>query len=260
MNNNNLILIPARSGSTRVKNKNIRKLGGTPLLGHIISSAVASNAGRVMVSTNDDEIADCARKYGAETPFRRPAEMATAKAPSIWVILHTLQWLKENEGWQPEMIAYCPPTNPFTTSQTISEMFHILARRPEVDSIVTMTQPSTHPFRIIRRKDNGLMSVGVVSIDGKTILDIERSQDWPEVWEGSPACRMTRSDFFVNMLKQTDDVTSLSGRTYSPDNCLGHEIPYWEAFDIDDENDWSMAEILIESTIRTLDKPWLLAS
>ena len=68
--------------------------------------------------------------------------------------------------------------------------------------------------------------------------DIERSQDWPAVWEGSPACRMTRTRYFGDLIEQTGDPLSLTGKTYDVANCLGYEIPPEEAFDIDEEMDF----------------------
>ncbi len=242
----NLILIPARSGSTRVKNKNIRRLGDRPLIGHVIQSALDSRAGRVIVSTNCADIARTARKLGAETPFMRPPELATAEAASIWVILDALRRLKRDQGWTPAMVAYCPPTNPFTTGHTIKEMFTQLAAGPaEINSIVTITTPQTHPFRIVARQSDGRLQVGPIEVQGQTILDIERSQDWPPVWEGSPACRMTRASFFLDQLANVTDVRTIAGKTYDADHCTGYEIPPREAFDIDDEDDWALAQYLL---------------
>ena len=82
---------------------------------------------------------------------------------------------------------------------------------------------------------------GVISIDGKTVNEVERSQDWPVVWEGSPACRLTRTRYFVGLLKKTTVIGSISGKTYDVSSCLGHEIPPDEAFDIDEEDDFLQA-------------------
>ena len=219
-------------------------LADKPLIGHIIKNALTSKTGRVVVSTNSETIAATARKYGAETPFLRPEMLSDAEAPSLWVILHALQWFQKHEGRRPEMVAYCPPTNPFTQADTFAEMFLRLEKRPDINSIVTITTPQTHPFRIIKQQNDGTLAIGVITIDGKTILDIERSQDWPIVWEGSPACRLTRTTYFYHLLEKVDDLTTLSGRTYDPKSCLGYEISPREAFDIDDEGDWQMAELL----------------
>jgi N-acylneuraminate cytidylyltransferase len=239
-----LVLIPARSGSTRVKHKNIRPLGGIPLLGHIVSTAVSSGVGRVIVSTNSDEHAAVARSFGAETPFRRPAELAQASSSALSTILHALQWLKLTETRVPELVAICPPTNPFTAAATISGAAKTLSASPEFNSIVTITVPHTHPFRIVGREPDGRLRVGLIEINGKTIHDVERTQDWPTLWEGSPACRMTRSSYFMAKLDEPGELGRIPGKTYDPDSCLGFEIDRRQAFDIDDEEDWAIAEAL----------------
>ncbi len=240
----NLILIPARSGSTRVLNKNIRLLGGKPLVSHTIENAIQAKSGRVILSTNSKEIAKIAQQYGSETPFLRPEELSTATAASISAIIHALLWFKENENWIPEMIAFLPPTNPFIQSVTIRNMFSRLKEHPNVNSIVTITQPRTHPFRIVRQADDGMIENGIIKINGQSINDIERSQDWPIVWEGSPACRLTRSRYFLEMVEKSDSPFDISGKTYDNNNCLGYEITERESFDIDNSNDFKMAQML----------------
>ena len=242
----NLILIPARSGSTRVRDKNVRMLGGKPLVAHAVGAAVDSGAGRVVVSTDSEEIAAIAAAYGAETPFLRPKELSDAHASSTWCILHALQWFRENEEWEPDIVAFCPPTNPFLRPSSVREMCETLAKRNDVNSIVTVARPEIHPFTIVKRGPDDRLEVGVVSIDGKTILDLERSQDWPQVWYGAAACRATRCSFFFGLLegvKATTDVTY--GKTYDVDSSIGYTIDVIESFDIDDEADWALAEQII---------------
>jgi len=238
-----LILIPARSGSTRVKHKNIKYLGGMPLIGHSITQAVASKIGRVIVSTDSEDIVRVANEFGAQTPFLRPDILSTSTAPSSWVILHALQWLRDNENYIPRIVAYCPPTNPFIKSKTICEMFNIFKKEENFNSIVTITKPKTHPFRTVRKGKKGKLDIGAIEIDQKTIRNIERSQDWPEVWENSPACRMTFSAFFFNLLERNKNISGIAcTKTYDVDSCTGYEIGSVEAMDIDDNDDWLMAE------------------
>ncbi len=241
---NNLILIPARSGSTRVSDKNVRELAGKPLVAHVIECALQAKSGRVLVSTNCEEIRGIALQYGAEAPFLRPAEISTATATSLSTILHALLWLRENEGEVPEALAFIPPTNPFVQAVTVRNMFLMLKEQPEWNSIVTITQPKTHPFRIVRVHEDGGIENGIVSIEGKTINDLERSQDWPVVWEGSPACRMTRVRYFMELMKGQESPLTIPGKTYDNHKCLGYEISKREAFDIDTAYDFKMAEML----------------
>ncbi len=244
---NNLILIPARSGSSRVSGKNLRDLKDRPLISHIITAAKESGIGRVVVSTDSREIASAAENYGAEAPFLRPLELSINTAPSLWCILHALKWFKENENWIPEVVAFCPPTNPFTKKETIANMYRALTDRKDINSIVTIAQPLSHPFTLVKILSDNRLQVGPIAIDGKTILDIERSQDWPVVWEGSAACRMTKSAFFISLLDKAQyQITDLFGKTYDVDSCIGYKIDRFESFDINDENDWFIAEQIIK--------------
>ena len=147
-----LVLIPARAGSTRVRNKNLRMLGSKHLVGFQIETAIQSGIGRVIVSTNSEEIAALCKNYGAEIPFYRPDEISGANSSSLSVIDHALTWLAEHELWAPEVVAYCPPTNPFLKPETLRSMLELLEGRPDVNSVVTVTEAFTHPFRIVVEK------------------------------------------------------------------------------------------------------------
>lgn len=243
-----LILIPARSGSTRVKNKNLKPLGGKPLVAYPIQTGLGSKIGRVVVSTNDSEISKTAQSFGASVPFLRPDSLSQAASSSLDVILHALEWFQSNEKWVPEFIAFCPPTNPFLKPETLTEMKTMLKSSKAANSVVTITQARCHPFRIVGLDHEHRLSAGVLSIDGKTIRDLERTQDWPKVFEGSPACRMTRSRYFLSM--QESGKKDSGGKTYDLDSALGYEVDGVQAFDIDDEMDWMMAEALVQSIRR----------
>jgi CMP-N-acetylneuraminic acid synthetase len=193
------------------------------------------------VSTNDDAIADVARAFGAEVPFRRPAGLATATASSLSAILHALDWLARNEGWRPGLVAFCPPTNPFTSPRTLATMFDRLAQEARVNSMVTIAPPRTHPFRIVCEREDGTLRNDCVTLDGKTINDFERSQDFPIVWEGSPACRMTRARFFEALLAAGGDMARAAGKTYDASSVIGYRISRLEATDIDDAEDFELA-------------------
>lgn len=114
-NKSNIIsIIPARGGSKGVPGKNIKSLGGHPLIAYsIVASKMCPSIGRTIVSTDSKEIADIARQYGADVPFLRPAEFAGDQSTDYDVVLHTLNWLSENERSHPELLVYLRPTTPF---------------------------------------------------------------------------------------------------------------------------------------------------
>ena len=100
-------IIPARSGSKGVPDKNIKLLAGKPLIAYSIASAqLTDNIQRVIVSTDSERYAEIASEYGAETPFLRPAELSVDSSTDYDVLKHTLDWLQVNEGFQPEYLVY----------------------------------------------------------------------------------------------------------------------------------------------------------
>ncbi len=119
-------IIPARGGSRGIPRKNIRPLGGKPLIAHAITSALqAQRVDRVIVNTEDDEIAEVARAYGAETPFLRPARLATDTAKLGDVIQHNLAWFENHEGRAPDYVVSLLATSPFRPAGLID---HLLER------------------------------------------------------------------------------------------------------------------------------------
>ncbi len=108
-----LALIPARGGSKSIPRKNILPFAGFPLIAFSIAAGLASETvNRVIVSTDDEEIAGFSRRYGAETPFIRPAHLAEDSTPDLPVFQHALEWLQENEAYQPDIVVQLRPTSP----------------------------------------------------------------------------------------------------------------------------------------------------
>jgi CMP-N,N'-diacetyllegionaminic acid synthase len=241
--NDNIILIPARSGSTRIKDKNLKLLKGNPLIFYAIKSAIKSQCGPVYVSTDSLKYAEIAGTYGAEVPYLRPKYLSSSTTPSIWVIIHFLKWFQSKNGFVPSFITFCPPTNPNLKHNTISSMLEKLREKKEFNSIVTYTKPKTHPFRIIGLDSSGRIINDIVNIKGKTINDYERSQDFPKCYEGSPACRITRTVFFLNLLKKFKSIKKIKyNKTYDYAKCIGYEISEEESIDIDTLDDFVKAE------------------
>jgi N-acylneuraminate cytidylyltransferase len=152
-----LALIPARGGSKRVPRKNIRRLWGKPLIAYSIETALQSKEiNRIICSTEDQEIADIALKYGVEVPFLRPEKFAQDSSGDTEVYLHALRWLKENEGYQPDIITNLRPTNPLRRPEVIDDILQTLVSRPDVDSIRTVCKSPYSVFlmRTINQEKN----------------------------------------------------------------------------------------------------------
>ena len=114
-----LVIVPARGGSKSIPRKNIRRFAGHPLLAYSIAAGrQAESVGRVLVSTDDAEIVEVARRFGAEAPFLRPAELAGDDTPDLPVFEHALEWLRREEGYQPEVVVQLRPTSPVRPFRT----------------------------------------------------------------------------------------------------------------------------------------------
>ena len=144
-----LALIPARSGSKSVPDKNIRIVAGKPMLAWSIGHALgAGSITRVIVSTDSQEYAKIAREYGAEVPFIRPAEFATDTALDIDVFRHALMWLDENEGYRPDIIVQLRPTYPKRRVDDIEAMIQMLIDHPEADSVRSVAPATEIPYKM----------------------------------------------------------------------------------------------------------------
>jgi N-acylneuraminate cytidylyltransferase len=153
-----LALILARGGSRRIPRKNIADLGGHPLIWYTIQAAKASKHQlRIVVSTDDPDIAAVAKSCGAEVPFLRPKELAQADSLEIDAFKHALSWLKETEGYVPDLIVKLFPTSPFRTTRSIDAAVNLMLTNPEADSVRSVRLCSEHPYKMWRIGANWLL-------------------------------------------------------------------------------------------------------
>lgn len=155
---NVLGLIPARGGSKGIPRKNIVPLAGRPLLAWTCEAALASRSlSRVVLSTDDEEIAAVGRGCGVEVPFRRPAELATDTATSVEVALHAVDTLADLEGWQAEVVVLLQPTSPLRTAAHIDEATALfLAGAADAVVSVVAVPHAFHPSKLMSR-EHGLL-------------------------------------------------------------------------------------------------------
>jgi len=145
-----LALIPARGGSKSVPRKNLLEVAGKPLIAYSISHALAcSLVTRTIVSTDDDEIAEVARRFGAEVPFRRPAEFASDTATDLQVFRHALSFFHER-GYTPELIVHLRPTGPVRHAHLIEHAIQLMLRHPEADSLRSVGLAEQTPYKMWR--------------------------------------------------------------------------------------------------------------
>lgn len=134
---NILGIIPARGGSQSIPRKNIKNLMGKPLIAWSIESALDSKLDRVIVTTDDKEIASIAKQYGAEAPFIRPENLANNTIGIEPVVQHTLDWLNENENYVPDAVALMMPTTPLRPTKHINSAIELFIKK-NPDSVVSV--------------------------------------------------------------------------------------------------------------------------
>jgi CMP-N,N'-diacetyllegionaminic acid synthase len=149
-------LIPARGGSKGIPRKNVLPIAGKPLIAWSIRQGLeAARVDRVIVSTDDPEIARVALEYGAEVPFLRPAEYAHDLAPDVDVFAHALRFLLEAEGYAPHAVVHLRPTGPVRRTADIDLAVDLLLAHPEADSVRSVSLVHQSPYKMWSRRDDG---------------------------------------------------------------------------------------------------------
>ena len=154
-----LAVVQARGGSKGVPRKNLRLLKGHPLIAYSIASGLAATSvTRLLLSTDDEEIAAVGRSYGAATPFLRPSELAQDDTPDLPVFQHALTWLQQNENYRPDVVVQLRPTTPLRPKGLIDQAVAVLCETPDTDSVRGVVIPKQNPYKMWRPASNGYMS------------------------------------------------------------------------------------------------------
>ncbi|MCE7536814.1 pseudaminic acid cytidylyltransferase [Aliivibrio fischeri] len=220
-----IAIIPARGGSKRIPRKNIKLFHGKPMIAYSIEAALKSNCfDKVIVSTDDQEIADVARFYGAEVPFMRPEKISDDYATTMDVIQHAVQWC-EQQGLPLTYVCCLYATAPFVQSKDLQKGWEIV-QQPDVKYVFSAT---TFPFPIQRAIK--LSNCGSVSMFSSE-YELTRSQDLEESYHDA-------GQFYwgeVSAFKQGIGFFNKQSRIV--------ELPRKRVQDIDTQEDWEFAEIL----------------
>ncbi|HET6899268.1 MAG TPA: acylneuraminate cytidylyltransferase family protein [Vicinamibacteria bacterium] len=148
-----LAIVPARGGSKSIPRKNLRLLAGVPLLAWSVAAALSSRrVGRVIVSTDDEEMREAAVAAGAEAPFLRPRALAEDETPDLPVFVHALEWLEREEGYRPEIVVQLRPTSPLRPPHLVDAAVDALASRPGAHSARTVCPPAQNPYKMWRER------------------------------------------------------------------------------------------------------------
>lgn len=228
-------VIPARGGSRRVPEKNIRPLDGQPLIAFTIKAAAESTLlTRTVVSTDSDAVAQVAIKHGGDVPFRRPAELATDEALDRPYLLHAVNWFERQNGALPDAVALLRPTTPFKSGRLIDDAI-LLLRESGADSVrsLTLVEGVHHPFWMFNVDATGrLMAFDTENNIGK----FPRSQQLP---------RLHRLNGVIEVIR-TATLRDPGQDTYGSDIRM-IEVPPGLAHDIDTEADFALCDALAKA-------------
>jgi len=221
----NVAVIPARGGSKRIPRKNVRPFAGLPMIAHSIRCAQETGLfADVIVSTDDDEIAEVAERFGATVPFRRPAELSDDTTGTTAVVAHTVEWLRQ-QGRAPAAVCCIYATAPLVTPADIASGLSLLqeARWRYAFSATTYVFPV---FRAFRELDAG--GVEMLFPEHRT----SRSQDLPETLHDAGQFYWGRPEAWM-----------AQEAIFAPHSTFVR-IPPWRVQDIDTPDDWHRAEVL----------------
>jgi L-alanine-DL-glutamate epimerase-like enolase superfamily enzyme/CMP-N-acetylneuraminic acid synthetase len=230
-------LVPARSGSERVPGKNIRPLGGHPLLAYAIETALQSGVfERVVVSTDSEAIAEVACWYGADVPFLRPAEFATSTSPDIEWLAYTVERLPEEY----DAFAIVRATNPFRGPDVVRRGLEQLLATPEADSLRAVELVKQHPGKMWEVEEGARTM--------RPLLDQSHLESaWHEgQYPALPAVYVQNSALEIAWTRVLASGTK-EGSVVAPFLTQGHE-----GLNIDDEEDWQRAEHLLAAGVASL--------
>ena len=203
-----LALIPARGGSKGIPRKNLIPIAGKPLIAYSIEQALQSRwITRVIVSTDDEEIASVSRSFGAETPFLRPAEYAQDLSIDLEVFQHALSWLRDQEGYTCDLVVHLRPTGPVRRVDVIDQAIQEMLNHPEADALRSVSVPPLTPYKMWRISDGTLQPL--LSVPGLAEPYCMPRQTLPEVyWQNG----------YVDIVRPATilDMGLMAGRTILP--------------------------------------------
>lgn len=226
-------VITARGGSRSIPRKNIVPVAGKPLIVWTIEAALKSSSlSRVILSTDDTEIAKVARQWGAEVPFIRPAKLAQDDSPHIPVIIHTVEWLELNEGVRPDYVFLLQPTCPLRSAEDIGNAIQ-LALENDADGVVSVCEAPSHPYLTKRVTADGRLEDFVSKPEGYL-----RRQDLSAAYALNGAIYLARREIL------------LEKETWYTDRTYAYIMPAERSLDIDTPWDLYLADLILRDRER----------
>jgi YrbI family 3-deoxy-D-manno-octulosonate 8-phosphate phosphatase len=228
-----LAIIPARGGSKGIPRKNIKAFAGHPLIAYSIEAGLqARSVSRVIVSTDDEEIAAVARAYGAETPFLRPTELAQDRSLDLPLFQHALDWLAAEEGYYPDLLVQLRPTSPIRPPDLVDAAVETLLAHPLADSVRGVVPAGQNPHKMWRIDPQSGQMKNLLDVPGVAEPYNAPRQELPPVYWQTGHVDVVRA--------ATVRQGSMSGRVILP---VMVDPAY--TVDIDTPKDWARAEWLV---------------
>ena len=230
-----IAVIPARGGSKGIFRKNIKLLAGEPLIAYTIKEARKSKyLDKIIVTTDDPEIADISLKYGAEVPFMRPKQLAEDNTPDLPVFQHALAWLKEHWSYIPDIIVHLRPTSPLRTVKHIDSGIELILKDKNADSVRSVCEPSQSPYKMWKIKEGYLVPIVNSSEEGVELYSTPR-QSLPKVYWQTASVDIIRYNTIMGM-------NSMAGKRILP-----FLIEEKYSLDVDTELDFLVAETVLKN-------------
>jgi len=234
-----LAIIPARGGSKSVPRKNIRKLNGKPLIAYTIEAAneIKDKFHKIIVSTDDEEISEISKMFGAEVPFLRPKELAGDKTPTYPVLQHAVHFVENQDSIKIDLVMLLQPTTPFRNTEDISNSIK-LSQTSDSDSVISVVQVfSTHPI-LMKKIENGVL----------THYSIEEKEGTPrQLYE--PAAYMRNGAIYLTKRDVLINNNSIWGNSITP-----YIMPQERSYNIDDEIDFLSSEMILRNQSKYTNK------
>ena len=230
-----LAIVPARGGSKQVPRKNLKLLGGKPLIEwSIMAARAATELDRCIVSTDDEEIAEVARSLGAEVPFLRPAEYAQDNTPDLPVFQHALRWLGERKGYRPAMIVHLRPTLPFREPRQIDDVIRLL-RETGADCVKSVYREHHHPHKMWKLQDGP---------DGARLGPYEDTPLWRQLGPDCPRQILEPAYWSAGLVDAIRTETVERGSTIG-DRVVPYLVNAEPCVDLDTDHDFIIAEAVL---------------
>jgi len=229
-----LAVIPARGKSKSIPRKNLKCLAEKPLIAYSIKAALQSGClDRVIVSTDDEEIAEISRQYGAQVPFIRPNELAQDNTDTPSVIIHALDWLSQNENQSYDIVVTLQPTSPLRKAHHITEALNRFLS-VEAESLVTVTQVEHPPYWYLVKSGKDFLVPFIKSPDGTDYLKYNR-QRFSVVFRPNGAIFIT----WTSTLQQK--------KTFYPEKLTYYIMEEKDSVDIDSFYNLELAKFLLSN-------------